>query len=298
MKELRQAAVLGVLACGLALASACGSDGDSGAAGQNGGSAGASQGGTSQAGRGGSANAAGTSGASVGGSQGYAGSVANGGTGMAGAAGDSNGGNAGNDNAGGAGGDNASSAGAGGTTDIQGGNPAYKVVFVTSTFYQGNFGGVVGADGKCQERAVAAKLAGTYKAWLSADDLESSPSKRFIHSTVPYRLLDGSVVANDWADLTDGTLQHPISLSELRTTLSSFALTFTLIDGTPGHAGSATPTCYDTNCNCDNWTSNSSTPGSAVGQDYGVDSKWTDYSYGNFCGGPADDGLSLFCFEQ
>ena len=50
-------------------------------------------------------------------------------------------------------------------------------------------------------------------AWLS--DSTASPSTRFTRSSVPYVLPDGTtVVANNWADLTHGTLQFPINLAE------------------------------------------------------------------------------------
>jgi hypothetical protein len=42
-----------------------------------------------------------------------------------------------------------------------------KKVFVTSTTYNGNLGGLTGADAKCQARADAAALGGTWKAILS-----------------------------------------------------------------------------------------------------------------------------------
>ena len=292
MKEHQQAAVLGLLACGLVLASACNSDGDGAA----GGGASAGRAGNAQAG---DAARGGDAGHAQGGAparQGEAGSVENAGAGgTAGAALESG-------DSGGQAGDESGSAGSAGSWPSDGGDPTHKVVFVTSTRYGGNFGGVTGADDKCQERALAVNLLGTYKAWISGNELASSPSARFTHSTVPYRLLDGSVVADDWADLTDGTLQHAINLSEIRSKISFFALTFTLADGTPGLFHSISTTCYTgNNCNCDNWTNDQSsgtpTPGSAVGQTYAVDEKWTDYSFGNDCGdGP--DGPSLYCFEQ
>ena len=33
-------------------------------------------------------------------------------------------------------------------------------------------------------------------------------------SSLPYRLLDGTTVANNWSDLVDGTLAHPIDIDE------------------------------------------------------------------------------------
>jgi hypothetical protein len=42
-----------------------------------------------------------------------------------------------------------------------------NVAFVTSTKYDANLGGIAGADAKCQARASAAGLPGTYVAWIS-----------------------------------------------------------------------------------------------------------------------------------
>jgi hypothetical protein len=90
----------------------------------------------------------------------------------------------------------------------------YRRVFVTSTIYTGNLGGLSGADAKCQSRADAAKLPGTYKVWLSAPGPDASPTTRIVHSTLPYGLVDGTIVANDWNDLTDGRLLAPINQTE------------------------------------------------------------------------------------
>lgn len=175
-----------------------------------------------------------------------------------------------------------------------------KRVFVTSTLHTGNFGGVTGADLKCQQRASAAGLPGTYKAWLSGSTLASSPSVRFTKSTtLPYVLVDGTVIANNWADLTDGTLQHAINVTELNTPASTnLVYSFTRIDGTPGLFGSSSTNCYGGDCHCNNWnsvaTQGSPTPGSASGQTSKSNDDWTDYSFGNFCGG----NYPIYCFEQ
>lgn len=85
-------------------------------------------------------------------------------------------------------------------------------VFVTSTLYNGNLGGLDGADAKCQARADAAGLTGTFRAWLS--DSTGSPSTRFEKSLVAYALVDNTKIANDWEDLVDGTILHKIHLDE------------------------------------------------------------------------------------
>jgi hypothetical protein len=88
-----------------------------------------------------------------------------------------------------------------------------KTVFVTSTTYTGALGGVAGADAKCQARATAAGLTGTYLAWLS--DFDHSPASRFKQDGGPYVLVTGNIVANNWAGLTSGTLRHAINVTEL-----------------------------------------------------------------------------------
>ena len=87
-----------------------------------------------------------------------------------------------------------------------------KRAFITSLKYNGNLGGLAGADAKCQARADAASLGGTWKAWLS--DSKTSAASRLTHSPLPYRLLNGSVLANNWADLTSGSIKVEFRISE------------------------------------------------------------------------------------
>ena len=86
-----------------------------------------------------------------------------------------------------------------------------KTVFVTNRAYDGNLGGLMGADDKCQAEAddpASIVPPGTYLAWLS--DGFNSPDTRFIKSVGPYILPDGTKVAEDFADLTDGSILHNI----------------------------------------------------------------------------------------
>ncbi len=59
------------------------------------------------------------------------------------------------------------SGGGGGGGDGGTPQPHPNVAFVTSVAYPGNLGGIAGADAKCQSRADAAGLPGTFKAWIS-----------------------------------------------------------------------------------------------------------------------------------
>lgn len=87
-----------------------------------------------------------------------------------------------------------------------------RVVFLTETLHDGNLGGLPGADAICQAEADAAGLPGTFMAWLSTPG--SPPAGRFpTHSCGPYQLVDGTVIADEWADLTDGDLDHHLDLT-------------------------------------------------------------------------------------
>ncbi|WP_394830074.1 hypothetical protein LVJ94_26560 [Pendulispora rubella] len=99
--------------------------------------------------------------------------------------------------------------------------PDAKYVFVTSKTFDGNLGGLDGADAKCQQLAAAAKrpLPGTYRAWLSINDTfsggtKSSPLYRFPHGDVPYVRTDGTVIAKNWDALVSGRLEATIHWDE------------------------------------------------------------------------------------
>jgi hypothetical protein len=174
-----------------------------------------------------------------------------------------------------------------------------KIVFVSSLGTTGSIGGISGADAHCQGRAVAAGLSGTYKAWLSADSYSTSPASRFTKSTGPYVLVTGTMVADSWSDLTDGTIDHAIDRTEFGAlTGFSWVWSFTRTDGSQGLFGDPVENCYGGDCHCHGWTSTatqgSPTPGSAVAIINKTNDDWTDYSFGNFCGST----YSLYCFQQ
>ena len=96
--------------------------------------------------------------------------------------------------------------------DIDGPPGAARFVFATSLTRTGQLGGLAGADAFCQQRASFANLPGPYMAWLSTS--AASPATRMTRSEGPYKLVNGATVANNWADLTDGTLRTPINIDE------------------------------------------------------------------------------------
>jgi hypothetical protein len=168
-----------------------------------------------------------------------------------------------------------------------------KRVFVTSKAFTGNLGGLAGADAICQSLAGDAGLAGAFKAWLS--DSTVSAAQRLSHTGSPYLLVDGTVVANDWADLVDGTIAHAIVLTEAggappATTACPdewgvTARTTTHADGSLSD-GSAT---------CANYTT---TMGPSDVGCVGV--TWLESGWSVCCGGAnmCDDSAVLYCIEQ
>jgi hypothetical protein len=158
-----------------------------------------------------------------------------------------------------------------------------KAVFVSPQTPIAMLGNVQTADARCQSVAAANRLGGTFLAWISDDS--SSPSSRFSRATVPYALLSGTLVANDYTDLTDGSLAHPIDVDVTGATLTGAAEVWT---GTNPDGTSAGDSCAG-------WTNTSAlTPFAVVGVTSNGGSAWTSI-YLQFCDRTAS---RLYCFEQ
>jgi hypothetical protein len=170
-----------------------------------------------------------------------------------------------------------------------------KRVFVTSTTHTGNLGGLDGADAICQGLANQQRLNGVFKAWLS--DSNASPSTRFIRSSQPYILTDGTAIASNYEDLVDGLLSSdPIFLTETGSATGEcqdggrcFILvwTGTLFGGTPR---SDTGFCAGPG---GDWVSSSSMLVGGVGVANVQDSRWSSLN-SQAC----ERSHRLFCFEQ
>ncbi|MDF1562486.1 MAG: hypothetical protein P1V51_05555 [Deltaproteobacteria bacterium] len=162
------------------------------------------------------------------------------------------------------------------------------LVFITSTQYTGNLGGVSGANQKCQQHAVNAGLPGTYKAWISGTGY--SPGTQLRQWTAPIVLRDGTVVVNDWPDLLDSSISHGIDQDEL---------------GNPGPAMSS-PGCghaytgtwpsggaVSATWRCAEWTADTG-QASVWGRSDLTNFGWTQWCSGGSCAYLA----SLYCFLQ
>jgi hypothetical protein len=162
-----------------------------------------------------------------------------------------------------------------------------KFVFLTQNRYSGNLGGLAGGDAFCQSEADAAGLPGTYKAWLST--ASASPNTRFTQATVPYILPNGTWVARDWADLTDGSLLAPIDRGPDGepidcTGWDCWVWTGTKADGTPD--------TYTPIRDCTGWTDALTWYG-VLGDTAATGSQWS-INDSLFCA----NLLHLYCFQQ
>ncbi len=199
-----------------------------------------------------------------------------------------------------------------------------KIVFVSSQLYDGNFGmgqpgeGYSDADAECQSLANDAGLAGTYKAWLSGRPdgfgcgggticMGQNAADRFTMNPGPYQLVDGTKVADDWGDLTDGSLDQAIDLDEdgnpftgtnhvwTNTTTSGLAWDVSRNCG----QGPATdpPFAYGAwSCGAPTWTA-----GDCANQSgkYGfADSAASDWTGTSSSNKGCDSMSHLYCFEQ
>jgi hypothetical protein len=182
------------------------------------------------------------------------------------------------------------------------GGGSSRCVFVTSSGHNGDLGGLAGADAICQGLADSSgSLAahGTYKAWLSAAGTGNSAAERLAHATVPYKRVDGSTVADDWADLTDGSLDHPINITEGGDTFvcsgvgpfsNGCVWTSTEPDGS-ARITDLNP-LYDS---CGTWTNSTDDAVGWLGWPAEVSVLWTHWAQGPFA---CDQQLRLYCVQQ
>lgn len=168
----------------------------------------------------------------------------------------------------------------GGATGGSGGSPdTASIVFVTETLHTAELGGTAGADAICRGQATAAGLEGDFVAWLST--IGSSVADRLVQSSDPYVLVDGTLIAEDWADLVDGSILARINLDASGTPRGGDVWTGTLATG-----GSFTDN------DCAGFTSASAGFG-LCGSTATAASQWTE-NITPACG----TSLRLYCFEQ
>ena len=164
-----------------------------------------------------------------------------------------------------------------------------RVIFATSTTQDGNLGGLCGADATCNSLASAAGLPGTFQAWLA--DSTQSPSTRESQVGAPYIRTDPSatVIANDWADLTDGDIDVAVSLDENGVVAGAVDEVWANVEAVGAGAESTN--------HCGDWTINNSSSEGLAGRRglrNSATSSWTQEFVGSGCMAL----LHLYCVEQ
>lgn len=161
--------------------------------------------------------------------------------------------------------------------------PQPNIAFVTSLGYDGNLGGLEGADQKCQALATAAGLPlNTYKAWLSTSTVNAIDRLGTARGWVR---VDGKPFADTKADIVAGKIFHPLRVDENgnfdNQVWGSKVWTGTYGDGT-----------VNSSATCNDWISADSTLSGSEGHDDGVTSAytWTGTSGCNY------NTPRLYCF--
>ncbi len=160
-----------------------------------------------------------------------------------------------------------------------------RLVFVSSDVYDGDLGGLSGADSICTALAVVAGYKGKFRAWLSNET--DGPIDRMDDTfNGVYRLANGTPVADGWSGLTTPPLKHAINRSEMDIEISEGSVwTNTNSNGMP---------ISDKDCGV--WDSGEFVSKSTLGNLSAFsDEKWTKNTNNNqACNGMAH----LYCFED
>ena len=171
----------------------------------------------------------------------------------------------------------------------------FKRMFITSTAYTGNLGGLSGADNACQARANAAGLGGTWKAILSSSTVNAKDRIGYnwdgimnLYGTVLYfnprssrpniTDISGFFSGNSMIDYSNGLTKEDKTFAP-----TTYTWTGTLIGGTV-YSGYT----------CNDWTDGSTSYSGANGNDNAASVggwiKWGTYACNNT--------RALYCIEQ
>lgn len=162
--------------------------------------------------------------------------------------------------------------------------PAGKRVFITRQRFNGNLGGLAGADTKCGDAASAAGLNGTWKAWLSTTTTNAIDR---LTDVSPWVDMEGTTMFATRSALTSGPANGGIWRDERGMFLGSNNIwTATGGQGTYNAYLASEPPCSE-------WTAATMQNGARIGQVGRTGSAWTSYA-GTTC----DQTAHLLCFEQ
>ncbi len=156
--------------------------------------------------------------------------------------------------------------------------------FITERVFDANFGGLDAGDAICQSEANDSRLGGSWRAWLG--DTSGSPATRFTRGG-SFARVDGTKIADDFADLIDGDLDSPITT----TARGGTPPTDSCWTGVQRTGGLAQPSAH-----CANWRSTSQALQGSSSQN-NMANTWGGSGSQN-CDPSLVAGLPLYCFEQ
>jgi hypothetical protein len=167
--------------------------------------------------------------------------------------------------------------------------------FVTSVGYQGNIGGLAGADAKCNTLAAASPygLPSKWKAILSSSTVAASSRIPWNWGTLK-TVTGTTIVDGGFPDLWDGTLDNPINTSELGDVVNAWTMTGSNATGNPYNIYGVIDTWF-----CADWTTNSGswawnmTKGNAAASS----SAWMDNLDNNITSG-CSGSFRFYCIED
>ena len=110
-------------------------------------------------------------------------------------------------------------------------------IFVTDLIWNGASGGLDGIDAKCQLWAGYAGFSGT---WIAIAGDTSINARTRISIDGPFYRVDGVIIANNHADLFDGSIQNPININQNRELETGTAWT-----GSDGAGYYVSDNCHD-----------------------------------------------------
>jgi len=188
---------------------------------------------------------------------------------------------------------------------------ATKRVFLTSKSFTGDLStlgkasdGLAGGDALCNAAAKAAKLTGTWVAWLSTASTKASSR---VDMTAIRVAVDGTTKVFDPADSSGLTAIAAFDMDESGNTVDTSLDATTGLDGTAawsatdglGSYETGTPGNGLTDDACKSWTSASSTLAATVGDPSAAatgDSSWTDGTGSSSAS--CNSAQHLYCFEK
>jgi hypothetical protein len=169
-----------------------------------------------------------------------------------------------------------------------------KLAWITQIPFEGSIGGVDDAENACRMEAHAAGHTGLFAAWFSDEDF--SPARTIFGNPGPFTTLDGTLVAQNLADLgncTKGASGTDCLLAPINRTIKGVVVptgTLTWTGTLPNGTDSSLPPSSQPNCN--GWTSFS---GSDSGNGGSVDELGAGWSTGSI--GPCNQERDLICLQ-